>query len=126
MARTTYHADLPQDPLEAEQQGPRSLRNFEDTDWDGFAGAADLPDGRPPQIGETNGWIVVASGDGVGGAVVEFYDVENEGVWQIHFDGMEQPYVDPTTAAIRCAQEALAADPSVFITRTTHKVTKIA
>ena len=47
----------------------KNLRTFEQHDWDAFAGASQLPDGREPMIGIVSagtGWCVIVSGGGIG------------------------------------------------------------
>lgn len=58
-----------------------TLRNFDETDWNAFAGAEDLCHTSvlhiPPQIGWVDGWIVIVTRNDDGFAV-QLYDDENE------------------------------------------------
>lgn len=50
------------------------LNAFTNTDWDGYAGASNLPDGSPPQIGYIGDCVtIIVSGEGAPefGTIVE-------------------------------------------------------
>ena len=60
------------------------LRPFEQSDWYGFAGASNLPDGSEPRIGEIAGCWVLVSGTESGGACVELGNEVDE-IWHKDF-----------------------------------------
>lgn len=82
------------------------LHPFTTTDWDAFAGASKLNDGRGPLIGYTDDFLVIVSGhDTNKETTVEMYD-EYDSRYSIDFDDVDD--------AVRCAEVALA-EPYVFI-----------
>jgi len=68
------------------------LITFDDSDWDGFAGATVLDNGSGPFIGDKapGGWTVVVSGDEAAAACVQF--VKDDHVWSRQFSSSANAY----------------------------------